>query len=72
VSPTSVASWRRTEPTTIEPSEESPIERAPKALVPIEVMPSPDHGVVSLVTPRGYRVEGLSLEQAAALLREFE
>ena len=73
VSPTSVASWRRTEPTTIEPADEIPIDRAPKALVPVEVSASSVQiaSGVSFVTPRGFRVDGLSLEQAAALLREF-
>jgi hypothetical protein len=44
-----------------------------KALVPVEVTPSLVQlgAGLSLVTPRGFRVEGLSVEQAFALLREF-
>jgi hypothetical protein len=75
VSPTSVASWRRTEPTTID-SEEPPLtaDAAPKALLPVEVTAISEHvgGGVSVVTPRGFRVDGLSLDQAAALLRELD
>lgn len=83
VSPTSVRSWRRAEEREL-PSEaaaESAFETPPelsvepltKELVPIEVTPSPLQlgGGLSLVTPRGFRVEGLSLEQAFALVREF-
>ena len=84
VSPTSIAAWRRAarQAETSEQPEPSvpfdvPLElsTAPisKELVPIEVTPSPIHlgGGLSLVTPRGFRVEGLSLEQAFALVREF-
>lgn len=44
-----------------------------KALVPVEVTPSTIHlgGALAFVTPSGFRVEGLSVDQAAALLREF-
>jgi hypothetical protein len=44
-----------------------------KELVPIEVSPSIliAPGLV-FATPRGFRVEGLTLEQAYALLREYE
>jgi len=38
------------------------------ALVPVQVA-EPEEQPVSLVSPSGYRVEGLSLEQAAKLLR---
>lgn len=83
VSPTSVRSWRRAEEREL-PSEaaaeaafETPLEISveplTKELVPIEVTPSPLQlgGGLSLVTPRGFRVEGLSLEQAFALVREL-
>jgi hypothetical protein len=45
-----------------------------KALVPVEVTPATLQlgGGLVLVTPHGFRVEGLSLEQAFALVREFE
>jgi len=48
------------------------VEPLTRELVPIEVPPSIEltAGVV-LVTPKGYRVEGLNLEQAFALLQEF-
>jgi len=82
VSPTSIAAWRRVArdvapsdapaPALDDPRELSaaPLSRA---LVPVEVTPSSVHvgAGLSLVTPRGMRIEGLSLEQAAALLREF-
>jgi len=83
VSPTSVRSWRRAEDrelppeAAVEPPFEVPLELSveplSKELVPIEVTPSPIQlgGGLSLVTPRGFRVEGLSLEQAFALVREF-
>ena len=84
VSPTSIATWRRAarqaesseEPEPSVPFDvplELSTEPISKDLVPIEVTPSPIQlgGGLSLVTPRGYRVEGLSLEQAFALVREF-
>lgn len=82
VSPTSIAAWRRAArqaetPKASEPPFEVPLELSvepmSKELVPIEVTPSPVQlgGGLSLVTPRGFRVEGLSLEQAFALVREF-
>jgi hypothetical protein len=48
------------------------VEPLTRELVPIEVPPSIEltAGVV-FVTPKGYRVEGLNLEQAFALLREL-
>ena len=49
------------------------VEPVSKDLVPIEVSPSimvtPG---LAFVGPRGFRIEGLTLEQAFALLREFE
>src|ERR1041385_8385017 len=48
------------------------VEPLTRELVPIEVPPSIEltAGVV-FVTPKGYRLEGLNLEQGFALLREF-
>jgi len=48
------------------------VEPINRELVPIAVPPGIEltSGVV-VVSPRGYRVEGLNLEQAYALLREF-
>jgi len=46
-------------------------DREPLALVPIEVSAMPGGAGLSVVSPSGYRVEGLSLEQAATLLREL-
>jgi hypothetical protein len=45
---------------------------APLALVPITVTPSPAAApsAVAFVTPSGYRLEGLTLAQAVALLQE--
>jgi hypothetical protein len=41
-----------------------------RALVPVEVVPDPSIvRVVSIVSPSGFRVDGLSLLEAAALLR---
>ena len=83
VSPTSVRSWRRAEDRERPPEAalkppfetqlEISVEPLSKELVPVEVTPSPIQlgGGLSLVTSRGIRVEGLSLEQAFALLREF-
>jgi transposase-like protein len=44
--------------------------KSTRALVPVEVVAerSPEHAV-SVVSPAGFRVEGLSLIEAAALLR---
>ena len=42
------------------------------ALVPVEVIAAPDtRHSVSLVSPSGYRIEGLTLDDAAALLRRI-
>lgn len=43
----------------------------PLALVPIEVPMMPGSDGLSVVSPSGYRVEGLSLQQVATLLREL-
>lgn len=82
VSPTSISTWRRAArqaetPTASESAFEVPLELSVepvlRELVPIEVTPSPLHlgGGLSLVTPRGFRIEGLSLDQAFALVREL-
>ena len=70
VSKTSVTAWRRMEPIPTEPPDDEP---SLKALVPVEVTPSTIQlgGAITFVTPSGYRVEGLTVDQAAALLREF-
>jgi len=57
--------WRRLEASAARADGE------PLALVPIEVPSQPMGSVISLIAPSGYRVEGLSLEQVAALLREL-
>jgi transposase-like protein len=79
-----ITGWQasRSQPSAQEPIApfETPLELAvvpevvAKALVPVEVTPSTLQigGGLVLVTPRGFRVEGLSLEQAFALVREFE
>jgi len=41
------------------------------ALVQVGVQALPGSSTISLVAPSGYRVEGLSIEQLAALLREL-
>lgn len=41
------------------------------ALVPVEVMPAEDSMTLSLVTPRGFRVEGLSEERLIRLVERF-
>src|SRR5262245_50442099 len=46
-------------------------ERDPLALVPIAVTTEPAAAGISLVAPSGHRIEGLTIEQAAALLREL-
>lgn len=61
-------------PDPVAPEEDVvPTTSPSKALVPVEVTPSTIQlgGGLSFVTPYGFRVEGLSLDQAAALLREF-
>lgn len=80
VSRDTIVGWRSTEPTTtsegtvpFEVPLELAVEPVSKALVPVEVTPSTVQlgGALALVTPSGYRVEGLSLEQAFALVQEF-
>lgn len=44
----------------------------PVALVPVQAAPIQVTLGITVVTLRGWRVEGLSVEQAAMLLREFE
>ena len=41
------------------------------ALVPIAVEPAVPLGIRAIVTPSGYRVEGLTLSEVASLLREL-
>jgi hypothetical protein len=48
-----------------------PVEHAPLALVPVEVPALLSASGITLVAPSGYRIEGLALDQAAALLREL-
>jgi hypothetical protein len=52
-------------------AEERTPEAEPLALVPIAVSGFAMGSSMSLVAPSGYRVEGLSFEQVAALLREL-
>lgn len=54
--------WRRAE-------QRSPRDES-LALVPVETPPVAMSGI-TLVAPSGYRVEGLGVEQVAALLREL-
>lgn len=62
--------WRRIEARSPKPEPELAPE--PLALVPIEMpVTLPMHSGISVVAPSGYRVEGLALDQVAALLREF-
>lgn len=46
-------------------------EASPLALVPVEVPTFSMMSGLTVVTPAGYRIEGLSLEQVVALLREL-
>lgn len=60
--------WRRIEARSPKPEPE--LAREPLALVPIEMpVTLPMHSGISVVAPSGYRVEGLALDQVAALLR---
>ena len=43
---------------------------APRALVPVRVVAPKPTRVVSVVSPTGFRVDGLTLMEAAALLRD--
>ena len=65
------AMWREAEPPMVESAETAPAPST--ALVPVQV-PSPIQVGLGLtfVAPHGCRIEGLSLDQAFALLREFE
>jgi hypothetical protein len=43
-----------------------------RSLVPVEVVAEqPSHGSFSIVSPSGYRANGLTLSEAVALLREL-
>lgn len=57
--------WRRWHARASEP------EAQPLALVQVGVQALTGSSTISLVAPSGYRVEGLSIEQLAALLREL-
>jgi hypothetical protein len=48
-------------------------DAAPTALIPVEVIAdeAPLMRTVSVISPAGFRVEGLSLADAATLLREI-
>ena len=47
--------------------------RSDRELIPVAVVPEVvAHGAIILVSPRGYRVEGLDVESAAALLRMLD
>lgn len=75
LAPCYFAAWRNSKLVSDVPVEfplEVRVEPLTRELVPIEVPPSIQltAGVV-FVTPKGYRVEGLNLEQAYALLVEF-
>jgi transposase len=76
-----IVGWRGTE---LPPAAEAPavpfevprdlaVEPVSRRLVPVEVTPSAVQleGGLALVTPSGFRIEGLSLEQAFALVREL-
>jgi hypothetical protein len=41
------------------------------AFVPVEVLEVPSRGGLVLVSPDGYRVEGLGVDEAAAILRRL-
>ena len=66
--------WREYE------ARDAKAEQAPKppvSLVPIETTPAPRPRIqlgpgLTFVAPHGYRIEGLTYEQAFALLKEFE
>jgi hypothetical protein len=48
------------------------LARSSRALVPVRVVStSPVSRTVSVVSPAGFRVEGLAINEAAALLREL-
>ena len=60
--------WRRSE---ARETREATAEQEPLALVPIVAPMLPMGSALCLVGPSGYRVEGLTLDQVAALLREL-
>jgi len=60
-----IRTWQR------EGTRPTPVVRESVALVPIEVHAQPSAIGPTLVTPSGYRVDGLGLEQLATLLREL-
>lgn len=66
VSPWSYYDWARRIPATKGAGEQAPLTMRPVALVP--EMPA-GAGGLTLVAPGGYRVEGLDVARAAALLR---
>jgi hypothetical protein len=41
------------------------------AFVPVEVVEAPSSGGLVLVSPEGYRIEGLGVDEAAAILRRL-
>lgn len=64
--------WRRSEARSPKPEPEPEVAPEPLALVPIEMAVTlPMHSGISVIAPSGYRVEGLALDQVAALLREL-
>jgi hypothetical protein len=65
-----VKTWRFTMWRRMEAREATPA-REPLALVQIEAPALPMSSALCLVGPSGYRVEGLTLDQVAALLREL-
>jgi predicted transcriptional regulator len=49
------------------------LPRSDRELIPVAVVPEVvTHEAIILVSPRGYRVEGLDVESAAALLRMLD
>jgi len=44
---------------------------SPRAMVPVQVVAEPSVRTVSIVSAAGYRIEGLALHEAVALLREL-
>jgi hypothetical protein len=60
-----IKTWQRAEPAAVT----APVETL--ALVPIETPAWVPMTGPTVVTPAGYRVEGLAVEQIAALLREL-
>jgi hypothetical protein len=46
-------------------------EGTSRALVPVRIVPASVARTVSVVSPTGFRIEGLAIAEAAALLREL-